>query len=177
MKLKMIIMLLCLFIFSSCSPSVNNCRVSFSPSSDRGGIISTAQNYLGVKYRYGGVSPSGFDCSGLVQYVYRKNGINLPRSTRDQYCRGKRVSRSSMQPADLVFFHTGSRRISHVGIYAGNGRFIHAPRTGKRVSYARMDNSYWKKRFVGAVSYLSSARKYREPGEKSRSKRRKPWVL
>ncbi len=122
----------------------------------RGHVVETAKRYLGVPYRYGGETPDGFDCSGFVMYVYDRNGLRLPRATVEQYRAGRQVSRRATRPGDLVFFAIHGGRISHVGIYAGNGRFIHAPSSGKRVSYARLDNSYWEKRYAGAVSYFTS---------------------
>ena len=97
-----------------------------------GAAVAIAARYLGVPYRYGGSSPAGFDCSGLVLYVYRQLGINLPRTASAQYGATRRVSRSMAQPGDLVFFFSGGG-ISHVGIYIGNGMMIAAPHTGARV--------------------------------------------
>ncbi|TFH38849.1 MAG: NlpC/P60 family protein, partial [Chrysiogenales bacterium] len=111
--------------------------------------------YIGVRYRHGGETPRGFDCSGYVMYVYRKNGILLPRSAARQYRAGRKISLRSAAPGDLLFFNTsGRRRLSHVGIYMGGSRFLHAPRTGKRISYANLKNPYWKRRYTGAVTFL-----------------------
>lgn len=139
----------------SCSPPHLRYGNNFYGSEKRRGIVYTADRYRGVRYRYGGATPRGFDCSGLVMFVYRKNGINLPRTAVSQYRNGRRVPRSGLKPGDLVFFQTSRRsRISHVGIYAGRNRFIHAPRPGKRVSYASLGNSYWRRRYRGGVTYL-----------------------
>ncbi len=121
----------------------------------RGQVVQTAKRYLGVPYRYGGESPDGFDCSGFVMYVYDRNGLRLPRGTVEQYRAGRPVSRRSLGPGDLLFFSIRGGKISHVGIYAGGESFIHAPRSGKRVSLARLDNDYWRKRYAGAVTYFS----------------------
>lgn len=131
---------------------------SLSHGGGRKQIVSTAKRYLGVPYRYGGTTPRGFDCSGFVSYVFRKNGIAVTRSTSGQYQNGTRVSRWRLQPGDLVFFKTGRKRISHVGIYTGSRRFIHAPRTGKKISYADLNNPYWRKCYQGAVSYFGGSR-------------------
>lgn len=120
----------------------------------RPGIVGTAEKYLGVRYKYGGVNPDGFDCSGFVMYVYRKNGLPISRVLKDQYNSGKKVALSRAKPGDLVFFNTIGSKISHVGIYIGDNRFIHAPTTGKNVSYASLTNGYWKKRYVGSISYF-----------------------
>ncbi len=122
-------------------------------------IVETAKRYLGVSYKHGGENPKGFDCSGFVMYVYRKNGISLPRTTMEQFHAGRKISLRNAGPGDLVFFNiSGSRRLSHVGIYLGNHRFIHAPRTGKTVSYADMNLQYWKKRYVGTVTFVNRYR-------------------
>ena len=105
---------------------------------------------VGTPYRYGGAGPQGFDCSGLVYYSYRKAGIAVPRGTGEQYRQSRRVKLSRLQPGDLIFFRISRDRLSHVGIYAGSGRFIHAPSSGKRVAYASLDNPYWEARVIGA---------------------------
>lgn len=108
------------------------------PSSGYGNAaVSIASKYLGVPYVWGGTSPSGFDCSGLVQYTYRQLGVSLPRTTYEQVNRGTPVSRSQLQPGDLVFFGSASSP-HHVGIYVGNGCYIHAPRTGDVVKISSL---------------------------------------
>ena len=126
----------------------------FYNSDDRNRIIHTARQYLGIPYKRGGATPDGFDCSGYVMYVYSKNGVLLPRSVKAQYYVGKKIRRAEMKTGDLVFYNTLRKRYSHVGIYVGDNRFIHAPRTGKQVSYADMDKPYWKKRYAGAVTFM-----------------------
>jgi cell wall-associated NlpC family hydrolase len=115
--------------------------------------LEIASAMLGIPYHYGGASPRGFDCSGLVYYAYRKAGLSVPRTTSAQFQHAQPVKRSRLQPGDLVFFRLTSRPVSHVGIYAGDGRFIHAPSRGKRVSYASLDNPYWQQRIVAAGRY------------------------
>jgi cell wall-associated NlpC family hydrolase len=100
-------------------------------------IVAIAQRYMGVPYVYGGASPSGFDCSGLVQYVFNQVGISIPRVAADQSKGGQAVSRDNLQPGDLVFF--GSP-ISHVGIYIGNGQYINAPKTGDVVKISSLSS-------------------------------------
>lgn len=109
-----------------------------------------AQSMAGSPYRYGGATPHGFDCSGLVYYAYRKAGISVPRTTQAQYRRSERIALTDIHRGDLLFFKLASRGVSHVGIYTGNGKFIHAPSNGKRVSYAQLENPYWKKRLLAA---------------------------
>ena len=107
---------------------------------------------VGIHYRYGGSSPAeGFDCSGLVAHVFERAwGISIPRSTAQQRSVGHAVKRENLQPGDLVFYNTRNRPYSHVGIYLGDGIFVHAPRPGQRVRIENMDNSYWRARFSGA---------------------------
>lgn len=115
-------------------------------------IVNTAKKYLGVRYVYGGSSPSGFDCSGLVQYVFRKNGISISRTSASQSRQGKTVSRSELQPGDLLFFAKNGR-VHHVGIYAGNGQMIHAPHTGDVVRYASINSAYRNREFYCAKRF------------------------
>ena len=115
---------------------------------------SLAAALVGTPYRYGGSSPRGFDCSGLVYYTFRKSGIRVPRTTQAQYRSAAHVARGNLQPGDLVFFRTGRHGISHVGIYTGNNRFIHAPSRGKQVSTTSMTDSYWGPRFVAGGRYF-----------------------
>ena len=119
-------------------------------------IVRTAGRYIGVPYRWGGESPrTGFDCSGLTMVVYRLNGLDLPRSSRQQWKAGKRVDRSRLQKGDLVFFATrGGNRVSHVGIYTGGNKFLHAPGRGRRIRTSSLSSKYYRTRFVGARSYL-----------------------
>lgn len=113
-------------------------------------VISTARKMVGAPYRYGGSSPSGFDCSGLVSYAYRSAGIRVPRTSSEQFRQSDRVSFQNLQPGDLLFFRLSPPKVSHVAIYDRDGRFIHAPSSGQRVSYASLDNPYWRTHLVGA---------------------------
>ena len=110
--------------------------------------LDAARSMIGVAYRYGGSGPRGFDCSGLVQYSYAKAGLKLPRTSQDIFRASQLVDPGKRQEGDLVFFTISSKKIAHVGIYAGNNRFIHAPSSGKGVSYASLENPYWKSRLV-----------------------------
>lgn len=122
----------------------------------RNEIIGTANRFLGVPYRWGGTSPeSGFDCSGLSMVVYHLNGLNLPRTSREQWKAGSPVNRGHLSKGDLVFFDTRGRgRVSHVGIYIGGNKFVHAPAAGKRIGIESLSNGYYKRRYVGAMTYL-----------------------
>jgi cell wall-associated NlpC family hydrolase len=124
--------------------------VSSSTKPANASVVNIAKNMLGVRYRYGGRSPrTGFDCSGLVYYSHQRSGIAVPRTAQEQYRAAKPVLRSALRSGDLVFFRIYGNSVSHVGIYLGNNRFIHAPASGKQVSIARMDDSYWRRRFAG----------------------------
>lgn len=109
---------------------------------------SYALRYLGVPYVVGGSSPRGFDCSGLVQYVYAMCGVSLPHYSGSQFGMGERVSRSALAPGDLVFFDTDGAGPSHVGIYIGGGRFVSA--AGSAVRVDSLDNPYWAAHYIGA---------------------------
>ena len=122
----------------------------------RNELVRTANTFIGIPYKWGGDSPrEGFDCSGLTMTVYQLNGLDLPRTSRQQWNTGTPVSRRHLSKGDLVFFATsGGRRVSHVGLYAGDKQFIHAPRRGQRIQTASLANSYYKKRYLGARRYL-----------------------
>ncbi len=115
-----------------------------------GELVALAQQQLGRPYRYGGNSPSGFDCSGLVHYVHREAGFVVPRTSTEQYRQARKVSLAGLAPGDLLFFRISAQKISHVGIYVSNDLFIHSPSSGKGVSYASLDEAYWTERLVGA---------------------------
>ena len=131
---------------------------AYAPSSEpqSGGRLRTLINkglaLLGTPYRWGGTSPdSGFDCSGFVGYVFSSTlGIQLPRISRDMATTGEPVARQDLREGDLVFFSRSGKRIDHVGIYIGNGQFVHSPRTGKSVEVVTMDSGYWSNRFMHA---------------------------
>lgn len=106
---------------------------------------------VGAAYRPGGDTPEGgFDCSGFVRHVCLGQGVRLPRRTRDQAAAGRPVAPGGLSPGDLVFFSVHARGVSHVGIWAGDGRFVHAPKPGQSVRVERLDDSYWSARFAGA---------------------------
>jgi hypothetical protein len=119
-------------------------------------IVRTAEQYIGVPYRWGGESAqTGFDCSGLTMVVYRINGLDLPRSSRQQWNVGKSINLRQLQKGDLVFFATaGGTRVSHVGIYVGQNLFLHAPGKNRGIQTSSMASKYYRRHYVGARSYL-----------------------
>ncbi len=115
-------------------------------------VVETAKKYLGIPYVYGGTSPRGFDCSGLVQYVFKELGVSLNRVAADQTAHGTPITKDGLLPGDIVFFHNTSKydTINHVGIYVGDGNFIHAPQTGDVVKITTMASGYYARTFVAA---------------------------
>ena len=119
--------------------------------SSRGDIVEVAKSYIGTPYKSGGITRQGLDCSGLVLTIYRKFNIQLPRTSFNQSKFGQPIPRSSLQPADLVFFKTSRyETASHVGIYIGQGRFIHASTRSRQVQVDKLDDDYFESRFVAA---------------------------
>ena len=119
-------------------------------------LVNTAEGFLGIPYEWGGESvETGFDCSGLAMTIYKLNGLNLPRNSMAQFQAGSPVDRENLAPGDLVFFATnGDSTVSHVGIYTGNGRFIHAPKKGETIRQSSLRNGYFGGCYVGARTYL-----------------------
>ena len=117
-------------------------------------LIRVANAQIGAPYRYGGDRPGGFDCSGLVQFSHARAGISVPRTTAEQWRAAPRLERSYLLPGDILFFRLGGWKPRHVGIYEGNGHFIHAPSSGKTVTRASLDNPYWQSRWIGTRTFL-----------------------
>ncbi|MFT3896670.1 MAG: C40 family peptidase [Thermomonas sp.] len=133
--------------------SVANLPAADAPKPDGGvqTLLKRALALLGTPYRWGGTAANGFDCSGLVGYVFKTAlGIELPRVSRDMANTGQRIDRSALTAGDIVFFKVHGKRVDHVGIYVGNGQFLHAPSTGKDVMVSRLDQGYWSGKFMEA---------------------------
>lgn len=144
---------------AACSSAPPHYRYAPPPSvqqvsDERHQVVRVAADLIGTPYRYGGATRRGFDCSGLVQYTHRQIGVSVPRTTTSQWRQGHELQRQHLLPGDLVFFDLGSRKAQHVGIYEGDGVFIHAPSSGKRVSRASLDNPFWRDQLVGVRSFL-----------------------
>lgn len=133
------------------SPTENPSLISKATASIQA-ATDDALSLIGIRYKRGGTTPeAGFDCSGFVQHVFREGmGLMLPRTSREISKEGEVVKKSELQPGDLVFFNTMRKTFSHVGIYLGEGQFIHSPRTGGKVRIEDMRESYWAKRYEGA---------------------------
>lgn len=112
-------------------------------------IVKTAKKFMGVPYIFGGTTPSGFDCSGFLQYIFKQNGFSIPRLADDQYKLGKSVKISQLEVGDLVFFSTYASGASHCGIYVGEGKFLHTS-SSKGVRIDSLKDAYWSPRFIGA---------------------------
>ena len=112
-------------------------------------LLLAAQSRIGAPYQYGGAGPDAFDCSGLVSYAHRQIGVAVPRTAARQFDAAAPVKRGDLRPGDLVFFRLAGREVSHVGIYAGDGRFVHAPQRGGHVRVASLDEDHFRRSFAG----------------------------
>ncbi len=120
-------------------------------------IAATAAALVGTPYQFGGADGAGFDCSGLTLYVHERVGLMIPRTAAEQRRAAHPVSIAQLTPGDLVFFHIRSRSVDHVGIYAGGGRFIHAPRAGVAVTYGELGSGFYAHHLAGAGRFWETA--------------------
>lgn len=135
-----------------------------APSPATGAAIAAlAVSLVGAPYRFGGADAAGFDCSGLAVYVHERVGLAIPRTAREQQRTARPVAPGDLAPGDLVFFHVHSRGIDHVGIYAGGGRFIHAPRAGDAVAYGELSSDYYRQRFSSAGRFWGGSARVSPP--------------
>lgn len=129
-----------------------------SPPADSGAqMAAIAAGLVGTPYHFGGADAAGFDCSGLALFVHERVGLTIPRTAREQQRAARPVAAGELLPGDLVFFHIHSRRVDHVGIYAGDGRFVHAPRAGSVVTYGELGSDYYRARYSGAGRFWDAA--------------------
>ncbi len=140
------------------SQSATSVAATSAATGTRRQIVDYAATLLGCKYVYGGSSPSGFDCSGYVKYVFQHFGVNLSRTSSSQYSNSARIKKSELNVGDLVFFSQtrGSSKVGHVGIYVGGGQFIHAAAPGKGVRYDSMNSEYYSSHYIGCGRVLSN---------------------
>ena len=141
------------------SNSSSSGRRSSGSQDEAGDLIMNAMSLIGLSYRFGGNSPTqGLDCSGFMQYIFKRSmGITLPRTSAEMATVGQQVDRANLKPGDMVFFGSGGR-VSHVGMYIGNDRFIHAPRTGRDIEITSTNGNYWKSRYITARRVDRSSR-------------------
>jgi cell wall-associated NlpC family hydrolase len=152
--------LICAGLASGCSnavrwesPATPATPVATAASAAGGRVAQIATSMIGTPYRWGGAQPDGFDCSGLVQFSYQRAGRQVPRTSAAQYAASRQVALREARVGDLVFF-SFERKVSHVGIYLGDGRFVHAPSTGKRVEVASLRQPPYSNHFVAAGRLL-----------------------
>lgn len=145
----------------ACCLLLAGCLGGFSPRDSeevlriRQTVVVDALGQIGRPYRYGGATPEGFDCSGLVQYVFGQSSVALPRSSREQSDIGSRIRLDHAQPGDLLFYSFTGKRIDHVAIYLGDGQAVHAPASGRQVIVAPVAQKYWMNKFVEARDVLN----------------------
>lgn len=140
----------------ACALAVSGASVAAAAPDPGSEVADLAQQYVGSPYRWGGTSPAGFDCTGFVMWVYGQFGVSMPHNEAGQLASGARVDANDLQPGDvLVFANTYRRGLSHVGIYLGDGRFVHAIDEAHGVQVSALWDSYWAARFVGASRALA----------------------
>ncbi|MCC2657817.1 MAG: NlpC/P60 family protein [Panacagrimonas sp.] len=147
-----------LILVLALSSLVGGCAGRYKPTPEgqamRRGIVLDALGQIGRPYRYGGATPDGFDCSGLVQYVYGLQGLKLPRTAEDQHEQGNTIDLDDAEPGDLLFYRFGWFGIDHVAIYLGDGQAVHAPASGRQVIVAPVAQRWWMDRYVDAVRII-----------------------
>lgn len=135
-----------------------------SPQSDTGSAIAAlAVSLVGTPYHFGGADAAGFDCSGLALYVHERSGLTIPRTAREQRRAARAVPLVELAPGDLLFFRFHGRRVDHVGIYAGSGRFIHAPRAGGAVAWGDLSEDYYRTRLASAGRFWDGTAPHAAP--------------
>lgn len=145
---RMLLLMASVLLLSACAAA--NWPKEPEPEHPGERVANLAERFIGSPYRFGGASPYGFDCSGLVMYTHRKAGIDVPRTAEEQFREARQVAADGLRSGDLLFFRINGTAVSHVGIYVGDGRFVHAPSFGEQVELAEFDRPYWRKQFAGA---------------------------
>jgi len=146
---RALLLTLPLVVLAACTPFQAGLPGGGTPA-DRGqAVLEVAESRIGAPYRYGGAGPDAFDCSGLVAYAHRQAGVAVPRTAAQQFAAATPVERRDLRPGDLVFFRLSGREVSHVGIYAGGNRFVHAPQSGGEVRTASLEEEVFRRGWAG----------------------------
>jgi murein DD-endopeptidase len=153
--MRALVLLLCLCLGGCLMGGFGGGRSGEETLRIRQTVVVDALGQIGRPYRYGGATPEGFDCSGLVQYVFGQSSVSLPRSSREQSDIGHRIDLDDAEPGDLLFYSFTGKRIDHVAIYLGDGQAVHAPASGRQVIVAPVAQKYWMKKFVEARNVLN----------------------
>jgi len=145
-----------LSLLAACAPFRHGLPGEAATADPGRALLEAAETRIGAPYRYGGAGPEAFDCSGLVAYAHRQVGIAVPRTAAEQFSKAAPVERRELRPGDLVFFRLAGRGVGHVGIYAGDDRFVHAPQSGGHVRVASLAEEWYRQRFVGAGRFYAA---------------------
>jgi len=155
MRCRQIITALASLLLMGCATTTSGIRVDPDELERyRHQLVLEALGQVGRPYRWGGGTPDGFDCSGLVQYVYAQTGLSVPRTAREQHAMGGPIDLDDAEPGDLLFYSFAGRKVDHVAIYLGDDQAVHAPASGRTVIVASVHLAYWKKHFIDAVRIL-----------------------
>ena len=151
MSLRTAVTVAVMMFIAACSSTPRPADRAPAAADEQGAVIARiAMHLVGTPYEFGGADAQGFDCSGLAVFAHEAVGLEIPRTARDQDRAAHPVALSELRPGDLIFFRIGAHHVNHVGVYAGGGRFVHAPRRGGVVSYASLDDPYFRRRLVRA---------------------------
>lgn len=145
-----------LSLLAACAPFRHGLPSEGATADPGRAVLEAAESRIGAPYRYGGSGPEAFDCSGLVAYAHRQAGITVPRTAAEQFSKANPVERRELRPGDLVFFRLSGRDVGHVGIYAGDDRFVHAPQSGGHVRLASLEDEWYRQRFVGGGRFYAA---------------------
>ena len=145
-----------LSLLAACAPFRHGLPGESATADPGRAVLEAAETRIGTPYRYGGSGPDAFDCSGLVAYAHPQIGIAVPRTAAEQFSKATPVERRELRPGDLVFFRLSGRDVGHVGIYAGDDRFVHAPQSGGHVRLASLEDEWYRQRFVGAGRFYAA---------------------
>jgi len=151
---RALLLALPLVVLAACTPFQTGLPGDGAPAELGQTVLKAAESRIGAPYLYGGAGPDAFDCSGLVTYAHRQAGVAVPRTAAQQFAAATPVERRHLRPGDLVFFRLSGRAVSHVGIYAGRDRFVHAPQSGGEVRMASLDDEVFRSSWAGGGRLL-----------------------